>query len=284
MGKRRLEMHCSPRRGKPNDHRTLRRAAPTAGRPTAAAVGSRGRILSPRLHAEGPGQQREADEGQHRAAHDDARDAAVVGAVALGQHGHVAGAGQRGGERDHHHLEAGQRRAQRHRRRRQHEHQQRVQEQLHQRHRQVQRHGRARVRVPAGAPQHRADGEQRHRRGGIGQHAHHHLGRAGELDAGHREQRAGGDRPGQRVAQRAAQRAPQCGARAQPRGIVHLRQRDAQRGGDEQVGQDGADHRPGGGRAEQGHQQRHAHEAGVRERGHQRAEGRVLQVHALAQA
>ena len=34
---------------------------------------------------------------------------------------------------------------------------------------------------------------------------------------------------------------------------------------------------------EQRHQQRHAHEAGVRERRHQRAEGRVLEVHAIAQ-
>ena len=38
---------------------------------------------------------------------------------------------------------------------------------------------------------------------------------------------------------------------------------------------DRADHRPGGGVAEQRHQQRHAHEAGVRKRGHQRAEGGV---------
>jgi primosomal protein N' (replication factor Y) len=54
----------------------------------------------------------EADEGQHRAAHDDARHAAVVGAVALGQQRHVAGAGQGGGQHEHHELEARQRRAQ----------------------------------------------------------------------------------------------------------------------------------------------------------------------------
>jgi hypothetical protein len=51
------------------------------------------------------------------------------------------------------------------------------------------------------------------------------------------------------------------------------------RAGDEQVGQHGADHRPGRGRAQQRHQQRHAHEAGVGEGRHQGAEGGVLQVH-----
>jgi hypothetical protein len=64
---------------------------------------------------------------------------------------------------------------------------------------------------------------------------------------------------------------------------MKLRQRDAQRAGDEQVDQQGADHRPGRGRAEQRHQQRHAHEAGVRERRHQRAEGGIGQLHPRAE-
>ena len=62
-------------------------------------------LLSDGLHAEGPGQRREADEGQHRARQDDAGHAAVVGAVAFGQQRHVAGAGQRRRQRQHRDLE-----------------------------------------------------------------------------------------------------------------------------------------------------------------------------------
>ncbi len=51
-----------------------------------------------------------------------------------------------------------------------------------------------------------------------------------------------------------------------------------------QVDDDGADHRPGGGVAEQGDEQRHAHEAGVREGGDERAESGVAQVDAVGAA
>ena len=61
-----------------------------------------------------------------------------------------------------------------------------------------------------------------------------------------------------------------------------LGDRQAERARHHQVEDDGADHRAGGGVAEQRHQQRHAHEAGVRERRHQRAEGGVAQVDAAA--
>ena len=62
--------------------------------------------------------------------------------------------------------------------------------------------------------------------------------------------------------------------------LAGLGERQAQRAGEDQVDEDRADHRPRGGFADQRHQQRHAHEAGVRERGDERAERRVLEVDA----
>jgi hypothetical protein len=59
---------------------------------------------------------------------------------------------------------------------------------------------------------------------------------------------------------------------------------DADRAGDDEVDHDRADHRPGGVLAEQRDEQRHAHEAGVRERGDERAEGGVAQRHAVRAA
>jgi hypothetical protein len=66
-------------------------------------------------------------------------------------------------------------------------------------------------------------------------------------------------------------------ARAVFHRAVGLRQRNAHRTGDEQIGQHGADHRPGAAAGPAAHQQGHAHEAGVGEGRHQRAKGRVLQ-------
>ena len=238
---------------------------------------------SARLRLQQPGQRAEADERQHRAGHDDARHAARIGAVAFGQQRHVAGAGQRRGQGQHQHLEGADRRAQLPRAGAAQQHQQRVQQQLQARHRQHVGQRRAVVHMLAAAPQHRADGEQRHRAGRIGQHAHQPVHRPGQPQPGDRGHRAQRDRPRQRVGQGATQRAQHRGACAVLARALQLGQRDAQRAGDEHVGQHGADHRPGRAVAQQRDQQRHPHEAGVGKRRHQRAEGRVLEPNPLVE-
>jgi hypothetical protein len=164
-------------------------------------------------------------------------------------------------------------------------------DELDQRHRQIARRRRSRVGVPAGAPEHGADREQRHRRRRIAEHADDLRQRAGQIAPGKCERRAEDDRPRQRVGGRAAQREQ---GRLEGRALalgdalfavrVCLGERQADRAGDDQVDDDGADHRPGGGVAEQGDEQRHAHEAGVRECGDERAEGGVAQVDASGAA
>jgi regulator of protease activity HflC (stomatin/prohibitin superfamily) len=67
-------------------------------------------------------------------------------------------------------------------------------------------------------------------------------------------------------------------------GAVQPRQGDAQRAGEHQVDQDRQDRRPRRARPEQRDQQRHAHEAGVGESRHQRAEGRVVPANPLVHA
>ena len=61
---------------------------------------------------------------------------------------------------------------------------------------------------------------------------------------------------------------------------VEPRERNAQRRGDDHVHHDGDDDRAGALRAQQRHEQRHAHEAGVGEGGHQGAKGRVVPANA----
>ena len=68
---------------------------------------------------------------------------------------------------------------------------------------------------------------------------------------------------------------------ARERWLCDCGEGDAHRAGDDEVDQDRADHRPGGVLAEQRDQQRHAHEAGVRERGDEGAERGVAQLDAV---
>ena len=163
-------------------------------------------------------------------------------------------------------------------------------QQLDQRDRKVVPDRRLRVGVLAGAPEHAADREQRHRRGRIAQHANDLRQRCRQLAVGRGEEGAEGDRPRQRVAEAAAQR-ERGGGQHRPlvRGaravaVPRLREGDAHRARDDEVDDDRADHGPGGVLAEKRHQQRHAHEAGVREGGDERAEGGVAQRHAAGPA
>jgi hypothetical protein len=97
--------------------------------------------------------------------------------------------------------------------------------------------------------------------------------------------RAEGDRPRQRIGEGAAQgdqrrvRGPALGVAAAA-GLLGLGEREAERARDHEVDDDRADHRPRGGIAEHRDEQRHAHEAGVRERRDEGAERGVAQVDA----
>jgi ClpP class serine protease len=108
----------------------------------------------------------------------------------------------------------------------------------------------------------------------------------GSSSFGRRECRADRDRPRQRIGERAAER-ERC--RVHERAVlgaaavgVRLREGEADRAGEDKVDDDRADHRAGGGVAEQGDEKRYAHEAGVREGGDERAERGVAQVDAAS--
>ncbi len=164
------------------------------------------------------------------------------------------------------------------------EHQHRVHQQLDQGHRHGVRRRRAAVDMLLRPPEHRADGEQRHRRGRVAQHADDVASpaRAGAPPARRRPQRpARSPRAADWRRRRAsrARRSPHAVRRAAVRSGTPLRQRQAQRAGDHQVHKDAADQRPGTAFAQQPDEQRKTHEAAVRERCDQGAECGVLHRH-----
>ena len=124
--------------------------------------------------------------------------------------------------------------------------------------------------------EHGADREERDRRCGVGKQPDGLSDRPPQLEPHRRRHRAQHDRPRHRIGQDAAQGVAggdrgAVGARA-----VQARQGDAHRRREEEVDQDGDDGRTGRAVAQQGHEERHAHVAGVGKGRDQRAEGSVV--------